>query len=144
MKEIHALSSEIIATQTDGRTTDKLRFHKLCWHSQAELKIKLVSKTTGKKLFLKCQDKARFSSLSLASENVFLSYFLLKKTNKKKPRCNSEGNYLFRKKITLILKTTYKKLVLKHQDNARFPSFFVCLASKNACLRYFYSENDHD
>ena len=32
--------------QTDGRrTTDKFRFHELCWHSQAELKIPEKSKT---------------------------------------------------------------------------------------------------
>ncbi len=39
-------------------------------------------------------------------------------------------NYLIRKKITLVLKITYKKLVLKYQDNARFPS--LCLTSENA------------
>ncbi len=40
--KIHAVNSEIIdATdgRTDGRTTDEFRFHELCWHSQAELKI---------------------------------------------------------------------------------------------------------
>ncbi len=38
-EEIRALGSEIIATRTDnGRTTDKFRFHDLCWQSQAELK----------------------------------------------------------------------------------------------------------
>ncbi len=38
-KEIHAITSEIIDA-TDGRqTTDEFRFHGLCWHSQAELKM---------------------------------------------------------------------------------------------------------
>ena len=34
------------------------------------------------------------------------------------------------KKITLVLKTTYKKVFLKYQVNARFPS--LCLVSENA------------
>ena len=44
LKEIRALGSEIIVSRTDGRqTTDKLRFHELCRHSQAELKIDSVN-----------------------------------------------------------------------------------------------------
>ncbi len=34
------------------------------------------------------------------------------------------------KKFKLVLKTTHKKLFLKYQDNARFPS--LCLVSENA------------
>ncbi len=30
LKEIHELGTEIIATQTDIRMTDKVRFHDLC------------------------------------------------------------------------------------------------------------------
>ncbi len=41
-------------------------------------KFTLVLKTTYKKLFLKYWDNARFPSLCLASENVFLSYFTQK------------------------------------------------------------------
>ncbi len=37
---------------------------------------------------------------------------------------------------------TYKKVFLKYQDNARFPS--LCLASENAFLSYFYSKNSHN
>ncbi len=46
------------------------------------------------------------------------------------------------KKFTLVLKTTYKKLVLKYWDNARFPS--LCLAFENAFLSHFYSKNAHN
>ncbi len=42
------------------------------------IKFKLAPKTTCYKLFLKCEDNARFPSLSLASENAFLSYFYSK------------------------------------------------------------------
>ena len=42
----------------------------------------------------------------------------------------------------LVLKTTYKKLSLKYQDNARFHS--LCLVSENAFWSYFYSKNDHN
>ena len=38
LKPIRTLGSEIIATQIDRLTTDKFRFHELCWQSQAELK----------------------------------------------------------------------------------------------------------
>ena len=40
------------------------------------------------------------------------------------------------KKIKIVLKTTYKKLVLKYQDNAGLPS--LCLASENAFLCYIF------
>ena len=48
-----------------------------------------------------------------------------------------------RKKFKLVLKTTYKKLVIKYQGNASFLS--LCLASENAFLSYmyFYSKNGH-
>ncbi len=98
-------------------------------------KFKLVLKTTYKKLFLKYQDNARFLSLCLASPNAFLSYFYSKIGH------NSVENYRIGKKFTLVLKTTYTKLVLKYQDNARFPS--LCLASENAFLSYFYSKKAH-
>ena len=74
----------------------------------------------------------QLASFIVFTENVFLSYFLLKKHH------NSEGNYLIRKKFTLVLKTTYKKLYLKYQDHARFP--LLCLASENAFVSYFYSK----
>ncbi len=63
------------------------------------------------------------------SENAFLTYFYSKNAH------NSVENYYIGKKFTLVLKTTYKKLVLKYQGNARFPS--LCLASENAFLTYF-------
>ncbi len=98
-------------------------------------KFKLVLTTTYKKLFLKYQVNAWFPSLCLASENTFLSYFYSINGH------NSVENYCFGKKFKLVLKTTYKKFVLKYQDNARFPS--LCLASENAFLSYFYSKNGH-
>ena len=79
-------------------------------------KIKLVLKTTYKKLVLKYQGNARFSSLCLASENVFLSFFT------QKMPITRVANYCIEKKIKLVPKTTYKKPVLKYQGNARFPS----------------------
>ena len=82
-----------------------------------------VLKTTNKKLSLKYQDNARFPALCLAFENAFLSYFYSNNSH------NSVENYCIRKKFQLVLKTTYKKLSLKYQDNARFPS--LCLASEN-------------
>ena len=64
------------------------------------INFKLVLKTTCQKLLLKHfvqgQDNARLPSLCLASENVFLSYFYSKNGH------NSEGNYLIRKKFTLV------------------------------------------
>ncbi len=39
LKEIRALGSEITAPRTARRSTDEFRFHELCWHSQAELKM---------------------------------------------------------------------------------------------------------
>ncbi len=101
-----------------------------------EKKFTLVLKTTYQKLVLKYQGNARFPSLCLASENAFLSYFYSKNAH------NSVENYCIGKKFKLVLKTTYKKLFLKYQDNARFPS--LCLASENALLSYFYSKNNHD
>ncbi len=102
-----------------------------------QIKFKLVPKTSCKKLFLKYQDNARFPSLSLASENVFLSYFYSKKCRNSEKEITS-----LEKKITLVLKTTYQKLVLTHQVNARFPS--LSLASEKAFLSYFYSKNGHN
>ncbi len=99
-------------------------------------KITLVLKTTYKKLVLKYQGNARFRSLCLASENAFLSYFYSKNGH------NSVENYCIGKKFKLVLKTTYKKLVLKYQGNARFRS--LCLASENAFLIYFYSKKGHN
>ena len=57
---------------------------------------------------------------------------------------NSEGNYLIRNinTLSLVLKTSYKKLVLKYQDNTRFPS--LCMTSENVFLSYFYSGNGHN
>ncbi len=40
---------------------------------------------------------------------------------------NLVENYYIRKKFKLFLKTLYKKLVLKYQGNATFPS--LCLTS---------------
>ena len=74
--------------------------------------------------------------MCLASENVFFSYFYSKNGH------NSQGNYLIRKQNALVLKTTYKKLVLKYWDNATFPA--LCLASENAFLSYFYSKHTHN
>ncbi len=101
-----------------------------------EKNFKLVLKTTYKKLSLKYQDNARFPLLCLASENAFLSYFYSKNGH------NLLENDRTRKKFKLVLKTTYKKLVIKYQVNARFLS--LCLASENAFLSYFYSKNGHN
>ncbi len=39
-QEIRTFGSEIIMSRTEGwRGTDELRFHELCWHSQAELEM---------------------------------------------------------------------------------------------------------
>ncbi len=54
----------------------------------------------------------------------------------------SVENYYFLKKFKLVLKTTYKKLVLKYQGNARFPS--LCLASENAFLTYIFTQKIHN
>ncbi len=93
-------------------------------------------KTVYKKLFLKYQDNVRFPSLCLGPEKAFWSYFYSKNGH------NSPENDRIGQKFKLVLKTTYKKLVLKYQDNARFPS--LCLASENAFLSYFYSKNGHN
>ena len=55
---------------------------------------------------------------------LFWAIFLLKKNGH-----NSVENDHTRKKITLVLKATYKKVLLKYQVNARFPS--LCLVSEN-------------
>ena len=61
-----------------------------------------------KKLFLLIyHDNARLPSLFLAPENAFLSNFYSKNGH------NSVEKYCIRKKITLVLKTTYKKLFSK-------------------------------
>ena len=93
-------------------------------------------KNTYKKLFLKYQNNARFPSLCLASENVFLSYFYSKNGH------NWVEKYRIRINLKLVLKTTWKKLFLKYQDNARFPS--LCLVSENSFLSYFYSKISHN
>ncbi len=64
-------------------------------------------------------------------ECVFLSYFTKKMAITQKEITSPE-------KITLVQKTTYKKLVLKYRDNARFPS--MCLASENAFLTYIFTQ----
>ncbi len=99
-------------------------------------KFKLLLNTTYKKLSLTYHDNARFLSLCVASENALLSYFYSKNGH------NSVENDSTRKKFKLVLKTTYKKLSLKYQDNARFLS--LCLASENAFLSYFYSKTAHN
>ncbi len=78
-------------------------------------KIGLVLKTTYKKLAIKYQGNARFTSLCLTSDNVFLRYFYSKNCHKR------VENYCIEKKKN-VLKTTYEKPVLKYQGNARFPS----------------------
>ncbi len=60
---------------------------------------------------------------------------------KKMAILNRVENYCIGKRFKLVLKTTYKKLVLKYRDNAMFPS--LCLPSENAFLSYFYSKNAH-
>ncbi len=65
---------------------------------------------------------------------MYFELFLLKNGH------NSLETYCIKKK--LVLKTTYKKLVLKYHGNARFPSF--CLASENAFLSYFYEKKYHN
>ncbi len=69
-------------------------------------------------------------------KNAFLSYFYSENGH------NSVENYCIGKNFKPVLKTTYKKLIIKYQDNTRFPS--LCLASKNAFLSYFYSKNGHN
>ena len=101
------------------------------------INFKPVLKNTCKKLFLKCQDNARFPSLCLASENVFLKFY-------SKNSHNSVENDHIRKKFKLILKTTYKKLFLKYLVNAKFP--LLSLASENALLCYIFTpkKNGHN
>ncbi len=70
------------------------------------------------------------------SECIFKIYFYSKNVH------NLVENDHTGKKFTLVLKTTYNKLVLKYQDNARFPS--LCLPSENAFMSYFYSKNAHN
>ncbi len=119
----------------------KKKRHNSVENDRTKKKFKLVLKTTYnmyKKLVIKYmyQGNVRFPSLCLASENAFLSYFYFKKSH------NSVENDSTRKKFKLVLKTTYKKLFLKYQDNARFPS--MCLASENEFLSYFYLKNGHN
>ncbi len=95
-------------------------------------KFKIVVKTTDKKLLLKYQDNARFPSSCLASENAFLSNFYSKIGH------NSAENDRIGKKFKLVLKTTYKKLFLKYQDSAKFPS--LCLVPENAFLCYIFTQ----
>ncbi len=59
--------------------------------------------------------------MCLASENVFLSYIFTQKDH------NSVENGRTRKTFTLVLKTKYKKGILKYQVNTRFPSFLFGL-----------------
>ncbi len=92
-------------------------------------KFKLVRRTTCKKLFLKFQDSARFPSWCLDSGNVFLGYFYSKNS------ITQQESTLLEKKVTLFW-TTYKKIFLKYQDSASFPS--LCLAPEYAFLRDFY------
>ena len=54
----------------------------------------------------------------------------------------SVENYCIGKKFKIVLKTTYEKVPLKYQYNARFPS--LCLASEKAFLTYFYSKNGYN
>ncbi len=60
----------------------------------------------------------------------------------KKNGYNSVENHCIKKKSKLVLKTFYKKLVLKYHDNARFPSLF----GLRECVfkLYFYSINGHN
>ncbi len=67
----------------------------------------LVLKTTWKKLFLKYQDNAKFPSLCLGPKNAFLGYFYSK-------MATTQWKLSHRKKFTLVLKTTCKKLFLKY------------------------------
>ncbi len=92
--------------------------------TSSEKKFTLALKTIYKKFVLKYQDNARLPSLRLTSENAFLSYFYSKNAH------NSVENDHIRKKFKLALKTTYNKLLLKYQDNARFPS--LCLDPERA------------
>ena len=45
-------------------------------------------------------------------------------------------------KFKLVLNATHKKLVVKYQENAKFP--LLCLAFENAFLSYFHSKNSHN
>ena len=81
-------------------------------------KIKLVLKTIYK-VFLQDQEKCQVSFIVLGPREWIFRILLLKK----QPKVASEKN-------KLGLKTTYKKVFIKYQANARFPS--VCLPSGNA------------
>ncbi len=96
--------------------------------------IYLVLKTTQQKFVLKDRDNARFFSLCFGLRECILSYFYSKNGH------NSRENYHIRTKFKLVLMTTYKVSLnsLKHQDNARFPSWL--LASENVFLSYIYSK----
>ncbi len=101
------------------------------------IKFKLVLKTICKKLYLKCQDNARFSSLYLASENVVLTYFYSKNGH------NSEGNYLIRKKMTLVLKTTYNNGSLQRTILGQFNNSFV-FGVWECMFEQFLLKKDHN
>ncbi len=64
----------------------------------------------------------------------FLSYFYSKNGH------ISVENHHIGKKSKLVLKTTFKKFLLKYQDNARFPS--LCLASENGFLSYIFTQKN--
>ncbi len=98
--------------------------------------IKIILKTTYKKLVQKYHYNARFPSLCLVSENAFMSYFHSKNSH------NSMENHRIQINFKLVPKTSCKKLFLKCQDNARFPS--LSLASQNVFLSYFYSKKCHN
>ena len=83
-----------------------------------------VLKTIYKKYFLKYQANARFPYCVRPPGMDFLAIFTPKNSH------NSGENGRIGKKFKLVLKTIYKKVFLKYQANARFPS--LCLPSGNA------------
>ena len=88
-------------------------------------KFKLVLKTIYKNVFSKYQPNQRFPSIVLGLRETILELYFYSKNGQ-----NLGANNRTEKKFTLVLKTTYKKVILKYQVNPLFPS--MCLASKNA------------
>ena len=91
----------------------------------SEIKFKFILKTTCKKLF-KMPGQCQVSFTVLGFQKwPFRAIFLLNKM-----AITWVQMITLEKKITLVLKTTYKKVFLQYQVNLWFAS--MCLASKNA------------
>ncbi len=90
------------------------------WISKNNCNSTHTKKELGKKLVLNYQDNARFPSLSWPLTMYIWATFTEKMAITQKESTSLEKNlHLF------WIKTTPKKLVLKYQVNARFPSLYL-------------------